>query len=42
MGSSDAERNRAFWNSYAAEYQERNADFIAPGLARGPLADPRR
>jgi ubiquinone/menaquinone biosynthesis C-methylase UbiE len=35
MASSDFERNRAFWNSYAAEYHERNADFIAAGLAWG-------
>jgi SAM-dependent methyltransferase len=33
--SDDAERNRAFWDGYAAEYHERNAAFIARGEAWG-------
>jgi len=35
MASSDAERNRAFWDRSASEYHQRNADFIGPGLAWG-------
>ena len=31
----DAARNRAFWDGFADEYHERNADFIAAGLAWG-------
>ena len=31
----DAAQNRAFWDGYADEYHERNADFIAAGLAWG-------
>ena len=35
MGSSDAERNRAFWDRTADEYHDRNAVFIEPGLGWG-------